>query len=150
MKRTFAVLLWASAIAASAQANSIIYLGTDPSVHYPSFPQAVTLAGNAARYAGGNTNPKIAYVDDDPSFGGSVSGVLTSASLTQLTQFTPAGLAAANLSLFDVVYLGATASASSLAPAARMFRASSAVAVVWLRKQKFTTPLLGLGFLTPI
>jgi hypothetical protein len=118
MKRTFAVLLWAMEIAASAQGNSIVYLGTDPSVHYPSFPQAVTLAGNAARYAGGNTNPKIAYVDDDPSFGGSVNGVLTSASLTQLTQFTPAGLAAANLSLFDVVYIGATASASSLAPAA--------------------------------
>jgi hypothetical protein len=112
------LVLWIAALAVSGLANSIVYLGTDPSVHYPSFPQATTLAGNVARLAGGITNPKIAYVETDPGFGGSVNGVLTAAGLTQLTQFTPAGLAAANLSLFDVVYVGASTAASNFVPAA--------------------------------
>src|SRR4029078_12225925 len=51
-------------------------------------------------------------------FGGSVNGVLTAAGLTQLTQFTPVGFAAANLNLFDVVYIGASTTASTLTPAA--------------------------------
>jgi hypothetical protein len=112
------VIVWVAAWAVPALANSIVYLGTDPSVHYSSFAQATALAGNVARLAGGNINPKIAYVEADPGFGGNVNGVLTAAGLTQLTQFTPAGLAAANLNLFDVVYIGASTIASAFIPAA--------------------------------
>jgi hypothetical protein len=113
-----ALVVWIAVLAAPGLANSIVYLGTDPSVHYTSFAQATTLAGNVARLAGGINNPKIAYVETDPGFGGSVNGVLTAAGLTQLTQFTPAGLAAANLNLFDVVYIGGSTAASTLVPAA--------------------------------
>jgi hypothetical protein len=112
------VVICLAALAPQGLANSIVYLGTDPSVHYLSFAEATTLAGNVARYAGGNTNPKIAYVESDVGFGGNVNGVLTAAGLTQLTQFTPAGLATANLNLFDVVYIGATTTASNLVSAA--------------------------------
>src|SRR4029078_1036484 len=120
MKNTVIIVLvlWITILTAPGLANSIVYLGTDPSGHYPSFTQATTLAGNVARLAGGNNNPKVAYVETDPGFGGSVNGVLTAAGLTQLTQFTPAGLAAANLNLFDVVYIGASTAASTLVPAA--------------------------------
>jgi hypothetical protein len=120
MKNTVTIVLtlWIAILAVPSLANSIVYLGTDPSVHYPSFAEAITLAGNVARLAGGIANPKIAYVETDPGFGGSVNGVLTAAGLTQLTQFTPAGLAAANLNVFDVVYIGASTTASALVPAA--------------------------------
>jgi hypothetical protein len=120
MKNTLIIslVLWIAVWVAPGLANPIVYLGTDPSVHYSSFAEATTLAGNVARLAGGNTNPKVAYVETDPGFGGSVNGVLTAAGLTQLTQFTPAGLAAANLNLFDVVYIGASTAASNFVPAA--------------------------------
>jgi len=93
-------------VAASASAGRIVYIGADPtsSAHHPGQGEAVVLAGNAARWAGGSNDPAVGYVEADGCFGGSVFDILDDAGLTNLTQIFD--LAAENLSAYDVVYSG--------------------------------------------
>ncbi len=107
--------LWASSLAVPVLAGGIVYMGTDPSNHYSSHPMALTLASNAVKTVGGGSNPNIAYVD---TFFGGTGTMLATDGFTNLTSLTPATLATANLSAYQVLYIGYANSASSMVPAA--------------------------------
>jgi len=84
----------------------IVYIGADPtsSSHHPGQTEAALLAGNAATWAGGSSNPAVGYVESEAGFGGSVATILTAAGLSNLTQIND--LTNDNLSGYDVVYVG--------------------------------------------
>ena len=97
----------------------IVYLGIDPSeATHAAKPQARILAGNAARWAGGGVDqPRVAWVDGIGAFSSEVGVRLAEAGLTDLTEIQAASLASADLSAFDVVYVGPTSDVSGLVPA---------------------------------
>jgi hypothetical protein len=111
-----AAVLAAIAVAASGPAHAnIVYIGTDLSDHYPSHPEAVTLARNAVTWAGGSANPTVLLVGNGSSFGGTTPALLSLAGFTLVTQIAPAALAGTDLSLYDVVYFAPTTSSADVA-----------------------------------
>jgi len=96
------------AIAASASAESIVYVGTDVSDHYGTHPQAITLTQNVVRFAGGNSDPIIGLVGNGSSFGGNTPGLLATAGFTNVTLIAPGNLGTTDLSAFQMLYFAPT------------------------------------------
>ena len=82
----------------------IVYMGTDPSLHQNQ-PEAPILVQNAVQWAGQGADPAIAYTAC-ASLTGNVDAILATAGFTNRTLIPSGALAAADLSPFDVLYVG--------------------------------------------
>ena len=78
---SLAITLGLLAPATQALASGIVYLGSDPTAHYTSFPQGLTLVQNAVTFAGGQSNPTMLLVGSGTGFGNTPS-MLTAAGLS--------------------------------------------------------------------
>lgn len=93
----------------------LVYLGLDPSDGWHAVDaEARVLAGNAARWAGRGSDPKVAYCEGSAGFSSEVGTRLAEAGLSDLTEIPAAALAEADLSEFDVLYVGPTTDVSDL------------------------------------
>jgi hypothetical protein len=103
------VVAWSLTGAGAAQAGRLVYMGPDPSCHYGSNPEAVTLAMNAIQWAGNGSNPRILLVvascDGD--------GLLATAGFTQVTSINESQFSSTSLSNFDVIYVTYSSDSSS-------------------------------------
>lgn len=107
--------------ASAAQAiGNLVYMGADPSCHWQESPSvmssAVTLTRNAVQFAGKALNPAIGLVE--PGDCSATDPLLAAAGFTNITVIASANLASTNLSVFQVLWIGAFPNLTDLAAAA--------------------------------
>lgn len=117
---TVAVALALGGATAAQAIGNLVYLGGDPSCHWTESPSvmssAVTLTRNAVQFAGKALNPAIALVE--PGDCSATDPLLAAAGFTNITVIASANLASANLSGFQVLWIGAFPNLTDLAAAA--------------------------------
>lgn len=102
-------------VAGPAKAGNLVYLGQDPSYHWDNGqPGAAILGPNSATFAAGGASDPTVLAVSDGSFGENIAGMLNNAGFTHVTTISPAQLASTNLTGYQVLYVGPTASQTTV------------------------------------
>lgn len=109
----FALIISLLAMAGSVLAQNLVYSGLDPSSHSGN-PQAIELTQTIVVAASGLADPNIAYVEPSSD----VLGLLTAAGFSNLTEIAISDLDTADLSGFDLLWIGRVTDSGAAADAA--------------------------------
>lgn len=107
--RWLVISVLAVTFATPALAQRLAYSGLDPSAHIGD-PGALPYTVNLVRATSGLEDPAIAYVSPDSD----VSGLLTAAGFSNLTEVTTADLDTTDLSGFDLLWVGRVTGGSAV------------------------------------